>query len=644
MRLPCSLLVGSLLSLACSGPPGVDGGPADAGAAPLDAGAAAPDGGSDGGFDAGPELTGSASLFASGLSAVISVTLTAASAAPQLTTTAADGAFSFDAVPVGPYALAFSEAVSLPGWLPDGGSVEVSYGALLPNAAALSRDGGLAPVTLFPGQLVELAESGGPIVAAPNGETLWVQGGANDFLLALDGGAPDAGTAVFPATPTQASSFSPDGQWFALLSGGTLVLQSAPSGLPYIQIAEDVAQYQFSADSREVALLADGGDGGAELEVAPILFGAPQPASVYAAGISSFLFAPAGGTLAFVTDASADAGPSLELAQPEVSASPRIVATFETAPLDWFDFSTDGALLTFESGGVLQAVPASGGSPVTLATDVFASPQISPAVPTFSPDGRTLAFETGAADGGVLPLRLATVPVAGGPPVVVAGSVATYQFSPDGQHLAVLDPGGTLSVVPSAGGSAVTVATGVNGGFAFSPDSRTLAFGVGWTAQYAGALETAPVAGGAAPFTVTSNAAFFEFSDASHLLCLTDWDGSGGSLSVAQINGGISLPIATGVAWVQPSPDGGRLAFASYNFRGAFGVLGVARSDTATSLLLMDNLPMPTGGAAERPSFVQDPPSWTPQWISRRLLVGLRQGSGPPYDVAQDGVYAFAIP
>jgi len=153
--------------------------------------------------------------------------------------------------------------------------------------------------------------------------------------------------------------------------------------------------------------------------------------------------------------------------------------------------SSDGTRLCFagvrrsdvESGkfpSALYVADSGGGEPVRLTDGGRA--------PTWSPDGKKIAFTRGYEISGEKLAELFVVPAAGGEPHQIStvedrveGSSSAW--SPDGELVAYLGRDNTLRVIPAAGGPSRILASNVGAvggrGVAWSPDGQEIAFTAG---------------------------------------------------------------------------------------------------------------------------------------------------------------------
>ncbi len=137
----------------------------------------------------------------------------------------------------------------------------------------------------------------------------------------------------------------------------------------------------------------------------------------------------------------------------------------------------------------LQVVPASGGTPRLLAS------QVSQHTATPTPDGSRVLYQD--ASGGT-PGPIDSVPVDGSAaPVTLAASAAIQAVSPDGSRVVLTRfPDRELVSVPVAGGAVADLGGQDAQRVAFSPDGTRVAWTQSCDANKACDLEVAPIAGG----------------------------------------------------------------------------------------------------------------------------------------------------
>ena len=139
-----------------------------------------------------------------------------------------------------------------------------------------------------------------------------------------------------------------------------------------------------------------------------------------------------------------------------------------------YALSPDGGELLLSAHGDLFGVPVHGS-----ARNRTATPGVDEDHPSWSPDGRMIAYQTDA--GGEQ--QLAVRPSSGGPERVLTHFASGYRYSPlwspDGNRLAVADANHALWLVPADGGEQQLVARDAYGEIrdaSFSPDGRWLAY------------------------------------------------------------------------------------------------------------------------------------------------------------------------
>ena len=121
--------------------------------------------------------------------------------------------------------------------------------------------------------------------------------------------------------------------------------------------------------------------------------------------------------------------------------------TFDPGLTGWPAISSDGQMFAYASnrdtGGNLELYlqPIRGGSTTRLTTTGDDNSE-----PVFSPDGRTLAYHSTRAGGGIY-----TLPTAGGEPTLLAAGGHSPHYSPDGRSIAFSDSAGVYIVASSGG-------------------------------------------------------------------------------------------------------------------------------------------------------------------------------------------------
>jgi dipeptidyl aminopeptidase/acylaminoacyl peptidase len=162
-------------------------------------------------------------------------------------------------------------------------------------------------------------------------------------------------------------------------------------------------------------------------------------------------------------------------------------------------FSLDGTQGTLAAG--IYTVAAAGGTPKVLVTSPSGATD---SLPTYSPDGKTIAFVRDAYDNmGNETVSLELVPVAGGTPKVLTTGLAPdlssgnrLSFSPDGKQLAYAGdftrPG--IYTVPVAGGTPNQLTSDYDYWPSFSADGSKVYFARDATSANADDNQTNPVA------------------------------------------------------------------------------------------------------------------------------------------------------
>ncbi len=403
--------------------------------------------------------------------------------------------------------------------------------------------------------------------AAPS-SSYWI--GALELFSIADGSSLQLGTGVVaaynPGPISFSPDFSPDGSHVAFiggasvdgsgnlsfLDGGYLMLASVTGG-GSIQLATGVSTlpsaFQFSPDGRYLAFLANGA-----LQVVPVVGGSPMQVATNAQWLQ---YSPDGTHLAYL------AGPydnvALYVASGDGSGSIRLASgAWNAFSAPAIRFSPDGAELAFlagqgyEGGGQLYLADVSGGPPVQVAPDAFDGFQ-------FTPDGRHLIFLSNMCDKTPCGLTVATLPCGDTVELTASGDwfrlspdgrwlafedrqvlsiddlstgitrqigTATEQavFSPDGSHIAFLDPRGGLFIVATAGGSSVEIALNAadfEGAFGFSPDGSRLAI---FTPRYTNTAFTGPLqvveVSGTAPVVLNEDVSQWAFAGNGALVAL----------------------------------------------------------------------------------------------------------------------------
>lgn len=221
-----------------------------------------------------------------------------------------------------------------------------------------------------------------------------------------------------------------------------------------------------------------------------------------------------------------------------------------------FEFvSPDGSQVAFEpeadASAPLAIVPLTGGSPVQIATNVFAY--------QWSQNGSKVAFQTVSGALGV-----ALTDGGGGPTEVVPGGVWWFRLSPDGSQLAfATSDGGALELAPTDGSSGPRqLAAGNSLDAQFSWDSSQLAFLTCSTLspECNGTLQMTSMDGGAAAPIATEVTQFQLSPDGTQAAVLLNAVQTG-SLELVSAAGGSPVAVATNVAQFQLSPDGGALVY-----------------------------------------------------------------------------------
>ncbi|MFN8498221.1 MAG: hypothetical protein U0641_10230 [Anaerolineae bacterium] len=264
--------------------------------------------------------------------------------------------------------------------------------------------------------------------------------------------------------------------------------------------------------------------------------------------------------------------------------------------------------------GNIHTVRPDGSDPQALTTDGGAGPGASRLYrfPTWSPDGRYVAFIDVKSQGGATDTQLVAAPVGGGAPQVLHKSGDAQPFylywSPDGRRLAFLESAGrslALRLASLGQTDAPSQATGSPFYFVWSPDSRRLAAHIGGLRNplspearvslfEPGGSESAPVEEAPALFLApdwSPDGATIVYArraaaGGGNELVAADADGAK-ARSLLSFDGGVSF------AW---SPTGGHIAYIvsdSPALEGlgqiAYGKLGVMNPDGSGQRTLGDD-------------------------------------------------------
>ena len=360
-------------------------------------------------------------------------------------------------------------------WSPDG------------HALALARGQDLYVADLVhPGAARRLAQtwSGGSVTFTPGGRYLSTEGdGGAPVLVPVDGGVPiaglDAGT----------GAWSRDGRLayvrltFPLAPGATAPLLVTDTHGEHPQVVgrfpadEGPAQPTWLPDGRHV-LVSTGSCGGKGLFTVSASGGPVHALNRDPRDDESPSWAPDGTRIAYSVESSGCNGHGepiqIETVAADGSGATRVTSDDDAAQGS-FDghpsFSPDGSRIAYEHGTfdteTLQTIPASGGTPTTIAGGRDGA---------WSPDGGRIAFIDGHSlmqvpSGGGVPTRLAPDPAVGG------CGYAGLAWSPDGGTLAVAGGRGIYLVTLGAHPRArLAITARCTGNPSFSPDGTEIAF------------------------------------------------------------------------------------------------------------------------------------------------------------------------
>jgi Tol biopolymer transport system component len=200
--------------------------------------------------------------------------------------------------------------------------------------------------TVYPGAGNSVSPDGKTVVFAAGTATY----GPNLYAVPVEGGEPKqiAGMGTYPC-------WSPDGKWIAYLHQDDMD-------------KDRPAIYKISPDGREVLRISGQSD------------------YVWQGGIG---WSPDSRWIAYFSRMAGGPQGSLRLISTEGGAARQICQVSDVSSHSDVSWSPDGQQLAFVSGGKIWVVPASGGEPVEVKTDVDAAA----GKLDWSPDGRKIAFE-----------------------------------------------------------------------------------------------------------------------------------------------------------------------------------------------------------------------------------------------------------
>jgi Tol biopolymer transport system component len=442
-----------------------------------------------------------------------------------------------------------------PALSPDGGLVAYTAGPLLGTRLYVRQADGGAPVALTTGRggfarvprwspngrrLVFRSERGLELIPALGGASRllvpapphdWIDGawapdgrslayalGDSVYVRAVDDGAA-RGLARLPEA--HSCAWSPDGHWLACVSGnrrfvtneefGNIAASSVwvlpvAGGTP-VRMTDDQSLNMSPAwlRGRPSLLFISNRDGGRDLyQVNLTRAGRPAGDAVrLTTGLNAAEVSVAADGRRLVYAAFTESSNAWALPIPTsgvVSVSRAEPVTTGTQVIEWFDVSSDGRWLAFDSdrGGTQQIyrVPLPGGEVEQLTSG--GDPAF---FPSFSPDGREIAYH--AFRGGTR--QIFVLPAEGGTPTQVTSGSTQYrapEWSPDGRTLAIskatYTPAQEIDLVTrDAEGRWGAPRTLVKGGVVgvWSPDGHSVLTAVGGASGVAG-LKIVPASGG----------------------------------------------------------------------------------------------------------------------------------------------------
>jgi hypothetical protein len=564
------------------------------------------------------ELKGKARVTGGGDASGIAVSLVGTSLA---TTTDADGSFVLPHPPDGIYSLSFDR----------GDFHEIAPAVLaIPGSTGFYLDGSLYPLdgatAALPRGRRQLSGAIDGAQRAPNGDVILFR------LLDLQSGVPPTGALmslpVAGGTPATLASrvgqkiaFSPDGKRVLFATGPDRNqgwdLASAPvGGGPAITLRSSILQtYQYTPDGRYVLtggapytneLWAVPADGGPSVKLA---------ANIQTAGFQAI---PATSDVLVMANCASYPyyyGPCALLRAPLSGAAPAVVA----GSVLWLAISPARDRIVYYTGDKLVAVDLSSG----VTTQLF-SGTVSYSY-AFTPDGTRFVFVANLNSSHVGDVY--SVPSTGGTATLLASGVneGGMRLSPGGQRVYLEAYGQpALRAVPTAGGTIETL--GQNGQYAqsfrFSPKGSWVAMLSDYApASQSGTLSVGPAEGG--PMHVVASAALsravvFSLDDAQIAYLVDDGHiGETGWLEVAPSAGGGAIRFQGGVKSIWSfSPGGTSLLY-------------------GTDELVPTSWVVPTSGGQPRGLLEA---SGTAFFASDDLVVGVRSQTAAPFSF-QNGLY-----
>ena len=160
-------------------------------------------------------------------------------------------------------------------------------------------------------------------------------------------------------------------------------------------------------------------------------------------------------------------------------------------------YSPDGTTIVFATADGIYTIPAAGGT----ATQIVATPDgDTDSIPSYSPNGKTVAFARDAFDSDFNEtITIELTPAAGGgsltdlqaTPYTDASSGGRLSFSPDGKTIAFAATAG-ISTIPVAGGSVTQLTSDNDSSPVYSPDGKTIYFSRSAFSQNADDQQSSP--------------------------------------------------------------------------------------------------------------------------------------------------------